>query len=279
MSGARVRKSPIAGTWYPGNPSELEATVARLLDAAPETDAREHLTALISPHAGLRYSGSIAAAGYRVVEGRSYESVLLLGPSHRVAFDGLAVYEEGAFATPLGLAAIDSDLAASFERATPRARPMPEAHRSEHCLEMQLPFIQKLLPKARILPVLMGTQSAQNIEAAARAVTGAVSEAAYPVLIVASSDLSHYENRGRAGELDSEVIDRIERFDAIGLAGLLQEERGHACGGGPMVAVMMAARELGAVRSKVLAYGDSGDASGDTDSVVGYAAAAFYGAA
>jgi hypothetical protein len=205
--------------------------------------------------------------------------VLLLGPSHRFAFDGLALYSEGAFATPLGLAAIDSDLAASFERSTPRARAMPEAHRKEHCLEMQLPFLQCRLPRARILPVLMGTQSARNIVAAASAMARVIAEAAYPVLLVASSDLSHYESRGRARELDAEVLDRIERFDFRGLAELLEEERGHACGGGPIVAVMMAARELGASKVSVLAYGDSGDASGDTDAVVGYVSAALSGAA
>ncbi len=279
MAEAAVRRSGIAGTWYPGDPSELERTVSQLLDAVPVADSPEKLVGLISPHAGLKYSGPVAAAGYRLVAERAFESVVLLGPSHRVAFDGLAIYAQGAFATPLGLAVIDSELAASFGKSTARARTMPEAHRDEHCLEMQLPFLQRVLPNARILPVLMGTQSPQNIEAAASAMARAISEAGYPVLLVASSDLSHYESRGRARALDSEVLDRIERFDFRGLAELLQEEKGHACGGGPMVAVMMAARELGALRSSVLAYGDSGDASGETDAVVGYASAALYGAA
>jgi AmmeMemoRadiSam system protein B len=277
MPGGEIRRSPIAGTWYPGDPSELEKTVSRLLAAAPASDVPGKLIGLISPHAGLKYSGPVAAAGYRLLEGREFASVLLLGPSHRVAFDGLAVYPEGSFATPLGLAAIDAELASSFVRSTPRARAMPEAHREEHCLEMQLPFLQYRLPHARILPVLMGTQNAKNIDAAASAIARAVEEASYPVLLVASSDLSHYESRRTAQALDGDVLDRVGRFDARGLAGLLEEERGHACGGGPMVAVMRAARELGASRSTVLAYGDSGDASGDLDAVVGYASAALSG--
>ena len=279
MPGGEIRRSPIAGTWYPGDPSELEKTVSSLLAAAPANDVPGKLLGLIAPHAGLKYSGPVAAAGYRLLEGREFESVILLGPSHRVAFDGLALYPEGSFATPLGQAAIDSDLASSFASSTPRARAMLEAHRMEHCLEMQLPFLQRVLPNARILPVLMGTQSARNIVAAASAMARVISEAAYPVLLVASSDLSHYESRGRARELDSEVLDRIERFDFRGLAELLEEEKGHACGGGPIVAVMMAARELGASKASVLAYGDSGDAGGDTDAVVGYASAALSGAA
>jgi AmmeMemoRadiSam system protein B len=271
-----VRRSPFAGTWYPDDPSELDSTVSQLLRSSPRSEPPGKLVALISPHAGLRYSGPIAAAGYRLLERQAFESVVLLGPSHRVAFDALATYPEGAFATPLGLASIDSELARSFESATPRARPMPEAHRGEHCLEMQLPFVQHLLPEARILPVMMGTQSARNIDAAAIALVRAVSASTYSVLLVASSDLSHYESRERARALDYEVLDRIERFDSQGLADLLEEERGHACGGGPMVAVMKAARELGASASRILAYGDSGDVSGETDAVVGYVSAALY---
>jgi AmmeMemoRadiSam system protein B len=248
--------------------------VSRLLASAARTETAGKLVALISPHAGLMYSGPIAAAGYRLLERQAFESVVLLGPSHRVAFDGLATYPEGGFATPLGLVAIDWDLARVFERATPRGRPMPEVHRGEHCLEMQLPFLQHLLPEARILPVIMGTQSPGNIEAAAHALVRAVSASTYPVLLVASSDLSHYQSRDTARALDSAVLDCLERFDARGLAQLLEDERGHACGGGPMVAVMMAARELGARESRILAYGDSGDVSGETDSVVGYASAA-----
>jgi AmmeMemoRadiSam system protein B len=144
---------------------------------------------------------------------------------------------------------------------------------------MQLPFLQHLLPEARILPVIMGTQSTRNIEAAASAMVQAASRSTYPVLLVASSDLSHYQSRERARELDSEVLDLVERLDARGLAELLEEERGHACGGGPMVSVMIAARELGATGARILAYGDSGDASGETDAVVGYLSAALYGAA
>jgi hypothetical protein len=251
--------------------------VARQLASAPEAGMEGKLVALISPHAGLRYSGPVAAAGYRLLEGKRFESAVILGPSHHVGFDGLATYPEGAFETPLGLCRIDSDLARRLESATTRVRPEPEVHRNEHCLEMQLPFLQHVLPEVRILPVLMGVQSARNIEAAASALVRAVSESSYPVLLVASSDLSHYESRERARELDSEVLRAIERFAPEELEDLLEDDRGHACGGGPMVAVMKAARRLGARASRVLAYGDSGDASGDTDAVVGYVCAGLSG--
>lgn len=278
MGNQDVRRSPFAGTWYPDDPRELDSMVSRLLASALRTELPGKLVALISPHAGLKYSGPVAAAGYRLLAARTaFQSVVLLGPSHRVGFDALATCSRGAFATPLGLAPIDSALARSFESATPRARSMPEVHRAEHCLEMQLPFLQHLLPEARILPIVMGTQSVRNIEAAASAMVDAVSASTYPVLLVASSDLSHYESREKARELDSEVLDCIERFDPQALACLLEDQRGHACGGGPMVSVMIAARELGATDACILAYGDSGDVSGETDAVVGYVSAALYG--
>lgn len=276
---SEIRRSPFAGTWYPGDPAQLESMVSRFLRSAPRGDLPGPLVALISPHAGLQYSGPVAAAGYRLLEGQAFESALLLGPSHRVAFDGLATVSGGAFATPFGLATVDTELARTFESATPLARSLPEVHRNEHCLEMQLPFLQHLLPAIKILPVVMGAQSPRNIEAAARAAIRAIGASSYPVLLVASSDLSHYESRGRARDLDSEVLACVERFDAGALAELLENERGHACGGGPILAVMMAARELGATRSRVLAYGDSGDVTGETDAVVGYVSAALYGAA
>lgn len=277
MERPQLRRSPFAGTWYPREPAELRSMVARQLASAPEAGMEGKLVALISPHAGLRYSGPVAAAGYRLLEGKRFESAVILGPSHHVGFDGLATYPEGAFETPLGLCRIDSDLARRLESATTRVRPEPEVHRNEHCLEMQLPFLQHVLPEVRILPVLMGVQSARNIEAAASALVRAVSESSYPVLLVASSDLSHYESRERARELDSEVLRAIERFAPEELEDLLEDDRGHACGGGPMVAVMKAARRLGARASRVLAYGDSGDASGDTDAVVGYVCAGLSG--
>jgi AmmeMemoRadiSam system protein B len=279
VQSKNVRRSPFAGTWYPDDPGELAGMVRSFLGSARSTPLPGKLVALVSPHAGLRYSGPIAAAGYRQLEGKAFETVLLLGPSHRVPFDGLAVYPEGAFATPLGLVSVDAALAETFLGATPRARALPEIHHHEHCLEMQLPFIQEVLPEARILPVIMGAQSVANVEAAATAMLRTVKASGSPVLLVASSDLSHYQSRDRASALDGEVLDRIERFDPDELDRLLEDERGHACGGGPMASVMRAARELGSARAIVLAYGDSGDVTGETETVVGYASAAFCGSA
>jgi MEMO1 family protein len=299
MGEEPVRRSPFAGTWYPAEPDDLRALVSRqLADASPSAvlPFSRRLVALISPHAGLVYSGPIAAAGYRLLareasaggtdsmesdEGKGFDTVVLLGPSHRVFFEGLALYPRGSFATPLGLSEVDAELTDAIGAETPRARAMPDVHRPEHCLEMQLPFLQLLLPAARIVPVIMGDQGGETIEAASRAIAAAVARSARRVLLIASSDLSHYQSRPRARELDAEVVGCVERFDPEGLERLLASGHGHAhaCGGGPMVAILRAARDLGATESRVLRYGDSGEASGDTDSVVGYLSAALYGGA
>jgi AmmeMemoRadiSam system protein B len=277
-----VRPSPFAGTWYPADPEELRDLVRRQLEEAASSAVLPKgtkLVALISPHAGLVYSGPVAAAGYRLLAGGeagAFDTVLLLGPSHRVFFDGLALYPRGRFRTPLGLTEVDSELAAAIASETARARPMPEVHRQEHCLEMQLPFLQQLLPEARIVPILMGNQSREDVAAAARAIAASVARSKRRVLLVASSDLSHYQSRARARDLDSEVLDCVERFDPDALERLLDAEEGHACGGGPMVAVMRAARVLGADGARLLRYGDSGDVSGETDAVVGYLSAALF---
>lgn len=275
MSGL-ARPSPFAGTWYPADPGELQRLVDDLLERAPAQPLGGELKGLVSPHAGLVYSGPVAAAGYRLVEAGAFDSAVLLGPSHRAFFDALAVYPEGTFETPLGEVEVDAELAEAIVAATPEARMLPEVHANEHCLEMQLPFLQTVLPGARILPVMMGNQSHRHVDAAARALSETLSSRASPVLLVASSDLSHYESRERARELDAEVVERLAELDPEGLTRVLDEDSRHACGGGPMVSVMAAARKLGADEARVLDYGDSGDASGDTAAVVGYVSAAFY---
>jgi hypothetical protein len=280
-----ARRSSIAGTWYPGDPVELAALVERCVADAPaarppgglEPGGLEEaeLVALVCPHAGLHYSGRIAAAGYRLLDGVELDSVLLLGPCHRGG-DALAVLPDGAIETPLGTVRIDSELAAALCAFSPEIRASAAPHALEHSLEVQLPFLQRFLPGVPVIPVLMGAQTRNVIALAAEAIEHVVAASDRRVLLVASSDLSHYESRAVAAELDGAVVDCLERFDVSSLEQLMQSTPRHACGGGPMVSVLRAARASGATGSRVLAYGDSGDANGDLDGVVGYVAAAFF---
>src|SRR5437879_2992771 len=154
-----VRKAAVAGTWYPGTPRGIVAEVEAYLAAAGRPQVEGRLVGLISPHAGLRYSGPVAAHGYALLRGRPALTAVLVGPSHRVAFPGLSVFVAGAFETPLGQVPIDADLASALLAEDPAIRDLPEPHREEHSLEMQLPFLQHLVPTLRIVPILMGSQA------------------------------------------------------------------------------------------------------------------------
>jgi len=202
-------------------------------------------------------------------------SVVLVGPSHRSVFDGVAVYARGSFETPLGSVPVDEELASALLAEHPRIRDLPRPHADEHSLEMQLPFLQCLVPELRIVPALMGSQSRQEVDVLAEALARTVAGAPHPVLLVASSDLSHYHPAGEANRLDALVVDDVRRFEPEALMRRLEASSEHACGGGPMVSVMKAARLLGADRSTILRYADSGDAGEhDKSRVVGYLSAA-----
>lgn len=270
-----IRPPAVAGSWYPGTAQALTRAVDGYLASASADGGVEldSLTALIAPHAGLIYSGPVAAHAYRLLSGRTFDVIVLVGPSHFVGFDGVAVYRAGGFRTPLGVAAIDERCAATIMGAAPIVREHNAAHVREHSLEMQLPFLQRLAPDVPIVPLVMGFQSAETARVLGRALAAVLG--GRRALLIASTDLSHYHDAVTATRLDQVVIDHVARFDADGLQSALDGTPDHACGGGPTVAVMRAAHALGARDVRVLKYADSGDVSGDKSSVVGYMAAAF----
>jgi len=280
MGTDSIRPAAVAGTWYPGTAGALARDVDSYV-AAVDADVLPggRLDAVIAPHAGLMYSGPVGAYAYKAAgAGGPYDAAVLVGPSHFVGFEGVALYPAGAFETPLGLASIDEALGRELLETSPIVQPMPAAHRREHSLEMQLPFIRRLLPDLKIVPMLMGHQSSATIHALAAAL-----EAVAPgrrLLLVASTDLSHYFDAATAETLDRRVIAAVSAFDSTQLLDLFEGfpegERGRfvACGGGPMIAVMMAARARGARHGRVLSYMHSGQISGDNAGVVGYLAAA-----
>jgi AmmeMemoRadiSam system protein B len=269
-----LRKAAVAGSWYPGSASALATAIDRhLASADSDPPLQGDLVAIVAPHAGLMYSGPIAAHAYRLLRGRTFDVAVLVGPSHFVGFDGVSILAKGGFETPLGVAAIDSMCADRLMATTPLIAEHPAAHSREHSLEMQLPFLQRVAPDVPIVPLVMGYQTAET----ARTLGDALADAlrGRRALLIASTDLSHYHDAETAAALDAVVVDSISTFDADGLQDALTRTPEHACGGGPTVAVMRAARHLGARNAVVLDRGDSGDVSGDKSSVVGYLAAAF----
>jgi AmmeMemoRadiSam system protein B len=266
-----IRRAAVAGSWYPGEAARIAEEVEGYLADVPRRALPGRLVGLISPHAGLRYSGPVAAHAYAPLRGSHGLTVVLVGPSHRVAFRGVAAVAAGAFETPLGRVPVDEGLAARLCAAGVVDDPDP--HRSEHSLEMQLPFLQHLVTDLRIVPLLMGSQRREDVWHLAGALKDALQDRA--ALLVASSDLSHYHPAPVANRLDAPVVDDVRAFDPERLMTRLETAPDHACGGGPMVTVLLAARALGADQATVLRYADSGDAGErDKSHVVGYLAAA-----
>ena len=271
-----ARPAAVAGSWYPADPDTLrrEGQTYLAAAAAPPDGA---LAGLIAPHAGLVYSGPVAAHAYRAAAGRSYDVVVLVGPSHHVGFEGVAVHPRGRFETPLGPITVHAELAGRLLE-TPVVVTHPTAHGREHSLEMQLPFLAEVLPGVPIVPLVIGSQERSTIAALVEALADVLEGVS--ALLVASTDLSHFFDRDRAATLDDVVAGHVARFDTGGLEAEYERypaaERGRyvACGGGAAIAVMRAAAARGAVDARVLRYGQSGDVSGDHARVVGYLAAA-----
>jgi AmmeMemoRadiSam system protein B/AmmeMemoRadiSam system protein A len=273
-----VRRPAVAGQFYPGNPDSLAREVDRHIAAAGAVEVDGDVVGIVAPHAGYVYSGGVAGRAYAAVKGRAYDAVVVVAPSHRAAFRGTAVYARGGYETPLGVVPVDADLAAAIVDSSVGIVDEPRVHRDEHSLEVQVPFLQRALGRFRIVPVIMGDQGRSAVRALGERIAAAVAAApGRRVLLVASTDLSHYHDQATAERLDRRVVDAIAAFDPDGLVRLLASGDCEACGGGPTAAVMTAARALGADEARVLAYATSGDVTGDRDQVVGYVSAVLVG--
>jgi len=270
----KLRKSILAGSWYPGDPSILRSDIIRYIQNAPDQESAGDVVSIIVPHAGYIYSGQVAAHAYKLIQRKKYDAVILIGPSHRVAFGGVSIYSEGAFATPLGRVLVHETLAGELKRLTRIIIDFPDAHAQEHSLEIQIPFLQVTLGDFLLVPLVMGDQSAATCHELADVIYQVAKDR--HVLIVASSDLSHFHDHKKARQLDGIVLKNIQEGDFEGLLENLAHDKTEACGGGPMAVAMMAAHKLGACHSLLLKYANSGDVTGDKSSVVGYTSAVYY---
>lgn len=269
-----VREAAVAGLFYPELKSILEKEVDEYLLRAKSVRIDGTIRGLICPHAGFMYSGLTAAAGYRLLKGRNYDAVIIVGPSHREYFDGISIHPGTSYKTPLGEISIDGGLRDLFARAHPSILLSEKGHTMEHSVEVQLPFLQRAIGRIPFVPLVMGDQRRELCMALAEVLTKICKNR--NVLLVASSDLSHYHPYAEAVGLDKRVVEDVEAFRPEDLLRKLELEEVEACGGGPIVSVMLAARALGAVHCKALLYCNSGDVTGEKDAVVGYLSAALY---
>ncbi len=270
-----IREPAVAGAFYPDKPETLRRDLTKYFENAEKEKVDGEIVALISPHAGYMYSGQVAAYAYKLIEGKTFDSVVVVAPSHHALFKGASLYDRGGFRTPLGIVPIDTELSKKMMEKRKEIQFLPEAHRQEHALEVQIPFLQFALKSFQLVPIVMEPYwSWETCQYLASAIAEAVR--GKKVLLVASTDLSHFYTYNIAVGLDKIFLDHIERFDAEGLHRDLKENRTEACGAGPVVTVMLAARALGANRGRVLKYLNSGDVTGDRSRVVGYGACVLY---
>ena len=268
-----VRSPVLAGTWYPGNPDTLRQTITGYLSKAAPSAAEGKVVTIIVPHAGYMYSGQVAAYSYKLLQGTAPKLVFLIGPSHRVGFRGFSISQYSGYKTPLGVAPVDQDLAKKLLSISPQMTWNPQADTHEHSLEIQIPFIQTVLKDFTIVPIIMGDQDLEACTLLAKSLIQVMPNREDAV-ILASTDLSHFHNDQQAKVLDGEFIRHVRDFAPEALAKAVASGSCEACGAGPTIAAMLAARELGANRSVILHYANSGDVTGDRRQVVGYLSAA-----
>ena len=276
-----VRPSPIAGTWYSADKEKLRATLDDFLTRATPPNIEGEVIALMVPHAGHIYSGLTAAHAYKTVQGKPFEQVVILSPSHQYYPQPLLTSAHQAYQTPLGLVPVAKEIVGQIDlrlQADMGITLSPVKRDAEHSLEIELPFLQRSLPNEfQLVPIMMRDQSASLAKGLGEILAEVCKEP--KTLLIASTDLSHFNNENQAHQLDQAVLHAVADFDIPRLYDLHASGKGQACGLGALACVMWAAKTLGANLVKVVDYRTSADVTGDKSSVVGYGAAVFAKAA
>lgn len=270
-----TRKPAVAGAFYPGSASALKADINDYLANVEKTPIDGKIIAIIVPHAGYMYSGQVAAYAYKQIEGMSFDSVIMLGVSHRVPFSGVNILKSGAYETPLGIAKIDEELASNLTSKTDLFETNVNADAMEHSLEVQVPFLQIVLPDFKIVPILMRNWNNMIGQVIGNAIAESAKEK--NILIVASTDMSHYHPYKEAVSMDDVALTSIKRMDIEQLQDDLMSGEAELCGAGAVLTTIMIAQMVGAEGIEILKYANSGDVTGDkSDGVVGYFSAVIY---
>lgn len=267
-----IKMAEFAGSFYPKDKEILNSKIDRFLKDVKIPSSNEQILGVISPHAGYIYSGPVAACSFKILEDKKFDTVVLLGPTHRYHFDGISIYPSGSFDTPLGGLEVDSQLAEGF-KSLEFAIFEPKYFYGEHCIEVELPFVIKTLGKVKILPILFGKVDYEQMKQLAEKLSQVSSSR--NILLVISTDLSHYQTYAKAVEIDKDTTKFIKKKDAHSLWFSRQFGGGRACGISPLVTFLIYA-QIKEGDIKILKYANSGDMAGDKMKVVGYLSAAAY---
>lgn len=261
-----VRKPAVSGQFYPGNPSRLFEEIERLID--PDIDKQKAI-GVVSPHAGLMYSGRVAGKVFSSVD--IPESVIILGPNHTGCGPQASIMESGSWQMPMGNVNIDQDLAQAIILNSDILQSDISAQMLEHSIEVQVPFLQYFHSDIKIVPIILGGHSLSMCKSLAHAIVQGINSSDKDILIVASTDLTHYKSQTEANQTDYKVIDKILNLDARGLFDMVIQEGISMCGVIPVTTMILAAKEMKAQNATLVKYMTSGDISGDYNQVVGYA--------
>ena len=281
-----VRQAGVAGGFYPADPKTLSAMIDDMLAHAASSQppinvpTSDPILAVVAPHAGYQFSGPVAAYTYAALKGRKFSRVVVIAPSHYEAFDFTSVYEGDAYATPLGTVPVDKAFAKQLVQMSPTIKFSSRGHTptkegAEHAVEVELPWLQRVLGDFKLVPIVMGDQSYESSRALGVALAKLIQGKDKDTLIVASSDLSHYHPYDEAVKIDHKTLGALQVWDYFSMSRNFEARVWEACGGAPIVAAMIAAERMGANQAVVLKYANSGDITGDHSRVVGYSADVF----
>jgi AmmeMemoRadiSam system protein B len=264
------RQPAVAGTFYPGDKNVLQNELSQLVrEQSPKSQAK----AIVVPHAGYMYSGGVAGEVYGSIE--LPDTFIIMCPNHTGYGSDFDLWSEGNWITPLGSASVDAELCGKLQEYFPRAESDGRAHVREHALEVQIPFLQFLKGDIRFVPLCIRNWHYEELKQLGHAISQIVSEADRTILVIASSDMTHYESQKSANTKDQLAIQQMEKLNPRGLYDTVHQYDISMCGYLPATVAMIAAKDLGATRGKLIKYATSGDVTGDYRSVVGYAGLIF----
>lgn len=272
-SNQAPRRPSVAGQFYPAGEKQLRSELEQFFLNVTPKHVKGIIRGLVTPHAGYMYSGSVAAAAYKMIEGTSIDTAVVIAPSHRDPFSGVSVYA-GQYSTPLGIIPPDSKIINALTELSPVITISDLGHRNEHSLEVQLPFLQYCLKDFSLVPLVMGSQNWKTCAELGEALAQVLDPDRS--IIIASSDLSHYHDQSSANRLDRLIIEAFNAFDAKTIYDDIMSGKCEACGAGPIITAMIASEKLGAQHAEVICYQTSGEVSNDYSQVVGYLAGVLY---
>jgi len=276
FSDSKIKQPNVSGQFYEADPKRLSANIDAFFLKSSVTPSRKHIDILIAPHAGYMYSGGVAAYSFKLASQQKYKTIVVLAPSHYVNFDGISIWREGGFQTPLGIVDVDDQFTKKLIAANKKFYFTPEAFDREHSLEVEIPFLQKTFSDFKIVPVIMGQPSFELLESFAKTLMEIIADRK-DVLVVVSTDLSHYHDDAFARKMDRRTIEAVKNLKAEQVFKECQLRTMEMCGCVPVTAAILYAQLKGLNDVEILRYANSGDVSGDKDRVVGYTSIVMYG--